>query len=70
VQLAKVAKRFLSRNPRLMGWIPESRTVRIAAREQRPFAISEPRSLSAQCIARLAARVAALIGSKCGRLSN
>ncbi len=70
LRLSKVAKRFLSRNPRLAGWIPESRTVRMSSLQQRPFVLSEPRSLSGQCVARLAARVASLAGLKTTPLSN
>jgi flagellar biosynthesis protein FlhG len=70
LRLAKVSKRFLSRNPRLVGWIPESRTVRIAALTQRPFVLSEPRSLSSQCVSRLAAKVAGLVGPKRDTLSH
>lgn len=70
LRLAKVTKRFLSRNPRLAGWVPESRTVRISSLTQRPFVLSEPRSLSAQCVARLAARVAGLVGPKRAALSH
>jgi flagellar biosynthesis protein FlhG len=70
LRLAKVTKRFLSRNPRLVGWVPESRTVRLSALTQRPFVLSEPRSLSAQCVGRLAARVAGLVGPKRSSLSH
>ena len=64
LRLAKVTKRFLSRNPRLVGWVPESRTVRLSSLTQRPFVLSEPRSLSAECVFRLASRVAGLVGPK------
>ncbi|MFT5081667.1 MAG: flagellar biosynthesis protein FlhG [Planctomycetota bacterium] len=70
VRLRSVCSRFLSRKPRLGGWIPESRTVRLAALKQRPFVLSEPRSLSAQCVSRLAAKVSSLVGCKIGPLSS
>ena len=70
IRLSKVAKRFLSRKPRLVGWIPESRTVRMGALKQRPFVLSEPQSLPSQCVSRLAVRVVALAGQKTGPISH
>ncbi len=61
-RLATVTRRFLSRNPRLIGWVPESRSVREAVLAQRAFVQSAPRALAAQCVGRLAARVETLVG--------
>lgn len=61
-RLATVTRRFLSRNPRLVGWVPESRSVREAVLAQRAFVQTAPRALAAQCVGRLAARVEALVG--------
>lgn len=62
-RLAMVTRRFLSRSPRLAGWIPESRSVRAGTRAQRSFVETEPHSLAAQCVGRLASRVEALVGA-------
>jgi flagellar biosynthesis protein FlhG len=60
-RLAKVTQRFLLRRPRLVGWLPESQSVREATRGQRAFVTSAPRALSAQCTVRLAARLESLL---------
>lgn len=60
-RLTKVTSRFLSRRPRLMGWLPESSNVRAATRGQRAFVNTAPRALAAQCTVRLAARVETLL---------
>jgi flagellar biosynthesis protein FlhG len=60
-RLATVTGRFLSRRPRLMGWLPESSNVRAATRQQRAFVNTAPRALAAQCTLRLAARVETLL---------
>jgi flagellar biosynthesis protein FlhG len=69
-RLGSVTRRFLSRNPRLVGWIPESRSVREAVLAQRPFVQSEPRALAAQCVARLAARLEGLVGIDSAKLTG
>lgn len=60
-RLARVTRRFLSRRPRLIGWCPESNSVRDATRTQRAFVTSAPRSLSAQCAMRLAGRLEVIL---------
>ena len=69
-KLAGVTRRFLSRSPRLVGWVPESRSVRDAVQAQRPFVQTEPRALAAQCIGRLAARIEALVGLDSEKLTG
>ena len=69
-RLASVTRRFLSRNPRLVGWVPESRAVREAVQAQRPFVRTAPRALAAQQVARLAARVEGLVGLDPSRRSS
>lgn len=60
-RLAKVTRRFLSRQPRLVGWLPESNSVKRATRSQLAFVASAPRALAAQNTSRLAARLEALL---------
>jgi len=60
-RLSKVTRRFLSRRTRLIGWLPESNSVRAATRTQRAFVSSAPRALAAQNTGRLAGRLEALL---------
>ena len=67
-RLSQVTRRFLSRSPRLVGWVPESRSVREAVQAQRAFVQSAPRCLASQCMSRLAARIEAVCGLGKARL--
>jgi len=58
--LRTVCERFLTRSPRLVGWMPRSRAVLLSVIAQTPFVLSDPRSASARSIARLADRYAPL----------
>ena len=64
-KLRSVCERFLSRSPRLVGWMPRSRCVLRGVIEQRPFVLGDPRSMPARGMERLARRYAALAGPKC-----
>jgi flagellar biosynthesis protein FlhG len=59
-RLRTTAERFLARSPRLVGWLPRSRTVLEAGREQRPFVLSRP---AATASARLQALAEWLAGA-------
>jgi len=56
-RLRAVCERFLSRSPRLVGWMPRSRGVLSASARQEPFLLTDPRSLSARAVRRLARRL-------------
>lgn len=56
--LRAVCERFLARSPRLVGWMPRSRTVLRGIIERTPFVLSEPRALPTRCLGRLADRYA------------
>lgn len=60
-KLAEVCRRFLSRSPRLAGWIPRSPRVSEAARRRvpfvQPFAGRTASSGESDCLVRLARRV-------------
>ena len=60
-RLAGITARFLSRRPRLLGWLPDSNSVRQATRAQRAFVSMAPKALSSQNTARLAQRVETLL---------
>lgn len=60
-RLAQVTSRFLSRRPRLLGWLPESKSVHAATRTQRAFVQTDPKALSTLCTVRLASRVESLL---------
>lgn len=65
-RLAKVTRRFLSRRPHLIGWLPESISVRDATRSQRDFITSAPGSLAAQSTVRIAGRLETMLSlTKC-----
>ncbi len=53
-RISTVAERFLSCSPELVGWIRSDRTVREAARRQRPFTLHDPRAKSSRDVMRLA----------------
>ncbi len=55
-RLAAVAERFLSRRPRLAGWLPRATAVERAGRERRPF-VGDGASPPARAIQRLADRL-------------
>lgn len=60
-QLAEVCRRFLSRSPRLAGWMPRSQRIVTAARRRANFALSTDKqgaaTLERDCLDRLARRV-------------
>lgn len=60
-RLAEVCRRFLSRSPRLAGWVPRSPRVSEAARRRvpfvQPFAGRTTSSGESECLERLARRV-------------
>lgn len=56
-KLGAVCERFLSRSPRLAGWLPRGAEVLRSVTGQRPFVLAEPRSLAAQCAGQLADRL-------------
>lgn len=58
-RLTGVCRRFLARSPRLVGWMPRSRAVLQSVVAQEPFVLSQPCSLPAQAVARLARRFGA-----------
>lgn len=55
--LSRVAQRFLSRGPRLAGWLPRSRAVARAVARQEPFVSSEPDCLPARLVSKLRKRL-------------
>ena len=55
-RLRSVCERFLCRSPRLLGWMPRSRSVLNASARQEPFVLSDPKSLAARSIRQLAKR--------------
>ncbi len=56
-KLRSVCERFLSRSPRLAGWLPRSALVGASIACQRPFALDRPLCLENHCLRRLSARV-------------
>jgi flagellar biosynthesis protein FlhG len=60
-KLRGVCERFLSRSPRLAGWLPRSRAVRESVSTQRPFVLGAKASLESHCLRLLAARVQRLL---------
>lgn len=60
-RLGTVCQRFLSRVPRLVGWMPRSRIVMRSIAEQQPFVSSEPQSLPSRCVTRLARRFSGMV---------
>ena len=66
-KLASVCERFLSRSPRLAGWLPRSARVQEACRRQSPFVLASSKdgapSLEQDCLDRLARRIARLSGA-------
>jgi flagellar biosynthesis protein FlhG len=50
-------ERFLSRSPRLAGWLPRARGVVAASSTREPFVTAFPKSLAARSIVRLADRM-------------
>jgi len=56
--LRGICERFLARSPRLVGWMPRSRTVLGGIIRQTPFVLSDPRALATRCVRRLAERYA------------
>lgn len=56
-RLRGVCERFLARSPRLAGWLPRCAGIASAALRQRPFVLSEPRSLASRCVELLAERL-------------
>jgi flagellar biosynthesis protein FlhG len=61
-KLAEVCQRFLSRAPRLAGWLPRSTAVQSSALDQRPFVLANRRSLETGNLRRLAQHVARRFG--------
>lgn len=66
VRLAGVCQRFLSRSPRLAGWIPRSPRVLDAAKRRAPFVLASGKEGSGsgerECVERLARRVVLACG--------
>jgi len=58
--LRTVCERFLTRSPRLVGWMPRTRSVLLSVIAQRPFVLTDPRSAASRSVDRLAHRYAAL----------
>jgi flagellar biosynthesis protein FlhG len=58
-KLAQACERFLSRTPRLLGWLPRSRAVLAAIRARAPFVLSEPHGLATRQVRQLAERLLA-----------
>jgi flagellar biosynthesis protein FlhG len=56
-RLRAVCERFLTRSPRLAGWMPRAAAISTSIARQVPFALGSPRSLENQCLRRLSARV-------------
>jgi len=56
-KLRGVCERFLSRSPRLAGWLPRSSLVGASIAKQRPFALDKPLCLENHCLRRLSERV-------------
>ena len=56
-RLRGVCERFLSRSPRLAGWLPRSAIVLSSIATQRPFALDRPLCLENHCLRRLSQRV-------------
>jgi flagellar biosynthesis protein FlhG len=56
-KLRGVCERFLSRSPRMAGWLPHSGLVGASIARQRPFALDRPLCLENHCMRRLSARV-------------
>jgi len=56
-KLRTVCERFLSRSPRMAGWLPRSHTVLRSVAEQRPSALGDARLLEGRCIEGLARHV-------------
>ena len=54
--LRGICERFLARSPRLVGWMPRSRTVLEGVARQAPFVLSDRRALASRCLRSLAAR--------------
>jgi flagellar biosynthesis protein FlhG len=57
VKLRGVCERFLSRSPRMAGWLPRSALVGASIARQRPFALDRPLALENHCMRRLSERV-------------
>jgi flagellar biosynthesis protein FlhG len=56
--LRTVCERFLARSPRMVGWMPRSRSVLQGIIGRTPFVLSSPRALTTRCLERLAERYA------------
>lgn len=59
-RLAQVSQRFLSRQPRLAGWLPRSQELVASGLQQRPLLALDTQSLAAQALLRLAERIGQL----------
>lgn len=60
-RLRTTAERFLARSPRLVGWLPRSRTVLQSALDQRPFVLSSPETAVSVRVRALAEHVASAV---------
>lgn len=60
-KLRAVCERFLSRSPRLAGWLPRSQAVRAGLSTRRPSVLGAPRSLESHCLRSLGERVRRLL---------
>lgn len=63
-KLGTVCERFLSRRPRLAGWMPRAAEVERGSAEQRPFVLGERGTLAVHALSRVAGRVSRLIEVK------
>jgi len=66
--LRGICERFLSRSPRLVGWMPRSRTVLQGVIRQTPFVRTDQRALAPRCLQRLARHYAPFAAE--GRVST
>jgi flagellar biosynthesis protein FlhG len=62
-RLRSTSQTFLSRSPRLAGWMPDARLVRESVARQEPFVARAPDSLAARCLRPLARRCRDLLAA-------
>jgi flagellar biosynthesis protein FlhG len=63
-RLRTTAERFLARSPRLVGWLPRSRTVLSCALAQRPFVLANPEASVTRRVRTLSERLSSLTGAE------
>ncbi|MCE9593752.1 MAG: AAA family ATPase [Planctomycetes bacterium] len=69
-KLRAVCERFLSRSPRLAGWLPRSRAVRESVSTQQPFVLGSRAPLENHCLRALAEHVQRLLPTADARLAS